>query len=154
MLDEVLATLFERGEILLGVRVGQGLSRSHLGSSTVHLQRTSRRDDDDSIRRETTDTALDVAELLHAHVRAEAALGEDVPDAVGRVALFDACELERDAVGEGELLSETRQSVANVRSKGTYVAGKILALAQDDFVRLELLLKCCEKSFAGFVIRL
>jgi hypothetical protein len=56
----------------------------------VHLQRSRSRNDDSSIGLKAADPTLDVAELLHAHVCSEPALGEHVPDMVGGVALFNA----------------------------------------------------------------
>ena len=100
MLDEVLATFLERDEIFLGVCVGQRLAGRDLGSSTVHLECTSCSDNDDGVGSEAADTALDVAELLHAHVRAEPALGEDETGGGGCVAWFCPGELECDLVGE------------------------------------------------------
>ena len=82
VLRQVLATLLESHEVLLGVRLVQRLAGRHVGSTTVHLQGTSGSDDDGTVGLETTDAALDVAELLHAHVRTEATLRKHVSNAV------------------------------------------------------------------------
>ena len=82
MLLQVLASLFQSDEILLGVRVVQGLSGGDIRTSAVHLQGSSGGDDDRSIGVETTDTALDVAKLLHAHVGAETALRQNIANTV------------------------------------------------------------------------
>lgn len=52
------------------------------------------------IRHEPTDTALDIAELLHSHVRAKATLCEDIPNAIGAITLISASKLERDTVSK------------------------------------------------------
>lgn len=82
VLLQVLASLLQRDEVLLGVRVVQRLSGGDVGATSVHLQSASSGNDDGSIGFESTDTTLNVAELLHAHVGAETALGQDVADAV------------------------------------------------------------------------
>src|SRR5207248_5955783 len=60
-----------------------------VGIAAVVLQRLHRRDEHGRARAQLPDTADDVEELLHSHVRAEAALGDD-----------DVAELERDALGD------------------------------------------------------
>ena len=60
----------------------------------VVLQRLHRRDEHDRIGPEVAEPADDVEELLHAHVGAEAALGDDV---VG--------ELQGDAVGDDRVVA-------------------------------------------------
>ncbi len=82
VLLQVLASLFQSNEILLGIRVVQGLSGGDVGTSAVHLEGASSGDDDSRVGVETTDTALDVAELLHAHVGAETALCQNIANAV------------------------------------------------------------------------
>ena len=100
VLREVLAALLESDEVLLRVRVVERLARRYVGSSTVHLQRAGRCDDDRRVGGQAADAALDVAELLHTHIGAETTLGEHVPDAIRRVTLLSTRKLERDTVGE------------------------------------------------------
>jgi len=66
----------------------------------VHLQRTGGGDDHHGIWGEATNSAFDVAELLHTHVGSEASLCEDVPT-TGRVfTLLSPRELQGHAVGK------------------------------------------------------
>lgn len=115
MPDQVLAPFLQRTQVLLGIRVVQRLAGRDVRSTAVHLQGTRRSNNDDSVGLETAHATLDVAELLHAHVRAETTLSEDVPHAVGLVSLFSTCKLERHAVCE-----DGRVSVGDV-GEGTGV---------------------------------
>lgn len=63
VLAEVDAALLERLEVLVEVRVGQGLSGRDLGSSSVHLECSDGGHEDDGVGLEAGDSALDVAEL-------------------------------------------------------------------------------------------
>ena len=65
------------------------LAGHHVAHATVHLERADRRDDDRSGWPDARQPALDVDELLEAHVRAKAGLGHDRVD-----------QLERDAIGD------------------------------------------------------
>jgi len=76
----------------------QHLSGGDLRSSTMHLQRTSGSDDNHSVWSETTDPALDIAELLHTHIGPEASFCEDVPTTRRVFALLSPRELEGNAV--------------------------------------------------------
>ena len=78
----------------------QGFSWCNIGSSAMHLKGTGSCNNDSSIGLEPAGSAFDVAELLHAHVGAEATLSENVSSTAGFVAFFCACELERNAVSE------------------------------------------------------
>ena len=91
-----------------------------LGLASVVLQRADRRHHDDRAGHEPADAADDVEELLHPHVRAEAALGHHV-----------VAELEADAVGD--------QRVVPVRDVGERAAvdQSRLALERLDQVGLE-----------------
>lgn len=115
MPDQVLTTFLQRAQVLLRVRVVQRLAGRDVRSTAVHLQGTRRSNNDDSVGLETAHATLDVAELLHAHVRAETTFSEDVPHAVGLVSLFSACKFERHAIGE-----DGRVSVSDV-GEGTGV---------------------------------
>lgn len=100
VLHKVLAALLEGDEIFLGVRVVQGLAGRDVGASAVHLECARGGDDDDGIGGKTAHAALDVAELFHAHVGAEATLGEHVSGTGRVVTLLCARELKCDAVSE------------------------------------------------------
>ena len=95
-----------------------------LGIAAVVLQRLHRRDEDDRARREVADAADDVHELLHAHVGAEAGLGDD-----------DVAELQRDAVGDERVVA-----VRDVRERPA-VHERGLALERLHEVRLDRLLQ-------------
>ena len=100
MLHEVLATLLQCLQVLFRVRLMKRFAGRDVRTTAMHLQCTGRRDDHHCVRLQAAGAALDVAELLHAHVRAEAAFGEHVADARGLVTLLGTRELQRDAVGE------------------------------------------------------
>lgn len=100
VLHEVLAALLKGDEILLGVRVMQGLAGRDVWASAVHLEGARGGDDDDGIGGETAHAALDVAEFLHAHVGAEATFGEHVSGTGRVIALLCARELKCDAVSK------------------------------------------------------
>src|SRR5205814_7256758 len=87
--------------------------------SAVVLERTYGRDEDDRARREVPDAADDVQELLHPHVRAEPALGDDV-----------VAELLPHEVGDERVVA-----VRDVR-EGAAVDERRLALERLDEVRL------------------
>ena len=92
--------------------------------AAVVLERARRRDEHDRARTELADPADDVEELLHAHVRAEAALGDDV-----------VAELERDAVGDERVVA-----VGDVRER-TAMDERRLPLERLDEIRLERVLQ-------------
>ena len=81
------------------------------------LQRPHRRDEHDRARAQAADAAGDVEELLHAHVRGEAGLGDDVlaelePDAVGDERVVAVRDVrERPAVDERRLTLERLHEV-------------------------------------------
>mmetsp|Transcript_120999 Transcript_120999/g.338781 ORF Transcript_120999/g.338781 Transcript_120999/m.338781 type:complete len:416 (+) Transcript_120999:830-2077(+) len=78
--DEVRAPLLHEGDVLLGVLLAQRLAGHDLrGLATVQLQGADGADDDRAVRLEPAVVALDVEELLSAHVSAEARLCEHVP---------------------------------------------------------------------------
>ena len=93
-----------------------------LGVASVMLERLRRRDDDGHGRNEARGAAHDVDELLEAHVRPEAALGDDV-----------VAELEPELVGE--------HGVVPVRDVGERAAmhDRRLTLERLDEVRLDRL---------------
>lgn len=64
--DQVRATLLEDFEILFEVDLGKRLSWSHLRAASVHLESSDRRNDDDSVWLQATNSTLYVAELFHA----------------------------------------------------------------------------------------
>lgn len=82
VLDQILTSLLESNQILLGVSIRKRLSRGNLGSTTVHLEGTCGSYDNSGIRFEPTHTAFNIAEFLHAHVGTETAFGEDVADTI------------------------------------------------------------------------
>ena len=100
MLRKVLTPFLKNLQVLRRVCLMERFARCDLRSASMHLERASGSDDDGRVGFQTANAALDVAELLHTHVGAEPALGEDVPDAVGGVAVFGTGEFERDAVSE------------------------------------------------------
>lgn len=59
----------------------------------MHLQGTGGGDDNHSVRGKATDSALDIAELLHAHVGSESSFREDVPPTRRVLAFLSSCEL-------------------------------------------------------------
>ncbi|GFZ51903.1 hypothetical protein JCM24511_09672 [Saitozyma sp. JCM 24511] len=115
VLAEVGASLLEQVEVLLGVNRVEGLAGRHRGTATVHLEGSDGRDEDHGVGAEARHAGLDVAELLHADVRTEASLGDDVTAARRVVALLDTGELECDAVRD-----DGRVAVRDV-GKGTGV---------------------------------
>ena len=95
-----------------------------VGIAAVVLERLDRRDEHDRARPQVAGAADDVEELLHAHVGAEAALGDDV-----------VAELERDAVGDERVVA-----VRDVRERPA-VDERRLALERLHEVRLDRLLE-------------
>ena len=87
-------------------------------------QRSHGRDEHDRARGDRPDPADDVEELLHAHVRAETGLGDDV-----------VAELQADEVGD-----ERRVPVGDVRERPA-VDERRLALERLDEVRLDRVLE-------------
>ena len=98
--NQVLASLPENLQVFLGVRLMQHLSRGDLRTSAMHLQRTGSSDDNHSIWGKATDSALDIAELLHTHVGPKAPFCEDVPATRRVFALLSPGELQGNAVGK------------------------------------------------------
>ena len=90
----------------------------------VVLERPRGSDEHDRARAEPTRPADDVEELLHAHVRAEAALGDDV-----------ITELERDAVCDERVVA-----VGDIRERAA-VNERRLPLERLDEVRLQRVLQ-------------
>ena len=109
------------GEVL---RADLDRVETSVGIAGVVLERTNRRDEHDRARPQAADAAGDVEELLHAHVRGEAGLGDDV-----------VAELERDAVGDERVVA-----VRDVRERPAVDEGR-LALERLDEVRLDRLLE-------------
>ena len=109
MLHQVLASFFQRTQVLLGVRIMQRFTRGNIRSTAMHLQSAGGRDNDYSIGLETTDTTLDVAELFHSHVSTKTTLREDVSNAIGLIAFLDTCKFECYTVSE-----DGRVAVRNV----------------------------------------
>ena len=103
-----------------------GLDRVHAAVriARVMLERLDRRDEHDRVGPQVAEPADDVEELLHAHVGAEAALGDDV---VG--------ELEGDAVGDDRVVA-----VRDVRERAA-VDERRLPLQRLHEVRLDRLLE-------------
>lgn len=100
MLRKILTALLERLQVFLQVSLMERLARCNVRSSTMHLQRAGGSNYNSRIGCKTTDTALDVAEFLHAHVSAESAFGEDEAFAGGIVAGFGTCQFESNTVCE------------------------------------------------------
>ena len=88
MLDQVGAAALDAVRVLLLERRVERLAGNDVAHAAVHLERPDRGHDHGRRRSQAGQAALDVDELLEAHVRAEARFGHDRVD-----------ELERDAVG-------------------------------------------------------
>ncbi len=103
-----------------------GLDRlgAPVGIATVVLERLHRGHEHDGTRRQLAHPADDVEELLHAHVGAEARLGDD-----------DVAELERDTVGDEGVVA-----VRDVREGAAVDEGR-LSLECLDEVRLDRVLQ-------------
>ena len=95
-----------------------------VGIAAVMLERLGGRDEHDGARAEPARAADDVQELLHAHVRAEARLRDDV-----------VAELQRDEVGDERVVA-----VRDVRERAA-VDERRLTLERLDEVRLERVLE-------------
>ena len=94
MFGKVLASFLQSNQVLFGVGVVQRFAGGHIGTTAVHLQSSSRCNDDDSIRSQSTDTAFNIAELLHAHIGSETAFGQDISSIFFGIALFGTSKLE------------------------------------------------------------
>ena len=98
-------------------RAGLDLGHASVEIAAVVLQRSHRRDEHDRARSQVADAAGDVEELLHAHVRGEAGLGDEVlaeldPDAIGDERVVAVRDVrERAAVDEGRLTFERLHEV-------------------------------------------
>lgn len=100
MLSQVLASLLENFQVLLGIRFVQRLSRGNLWPPTMHLQRTGGGDDDHSGWGKATNSAFDVAKLLHTHVSPEASFRKDIPSTRRLFALLSSREFQSNTVSE------------------------------------------------------
>lgn len=103
--NEVLASFFECDQILFGVCLMQRLSGGHIRASSMHLQCSCRSDYDRSIRTESANTTLDVAEFFHAHVGAESTFSQDIADAIRRVTFLGTCKFESNTISENRWVS-------------------------------------------------
>lgn len=112
MLDQVLRPLLQRHQIFLRIRIRQRLPRRHLRSTPMHLQRPRRRHNDNRVRRKARNSALNVAELLHAHIRTESTLSQDIANTVGRITLLRTRKLQRHPVRQ-----DRRVSMRDVRER-------------------------------------
>src|SRR5262249_6395239 len=90
----------DRGRVVLEQRGVQRLAGPDLAHATVQLHRADGGDDDRRVRGEAGGAALDVEELLCAHLRAEAGLGDDEGGSGQRVRVGD------DGVGAGGDVAE------------------------------------------------
>ena len=145
---DVLDVLREVGNALLE-RCHVDLAEFLLVEAAVHLERADRRDDDDGIRFQAGEAALDIEELLGAEVRAEACLRDDVIGELQReLRRHDAVAAmgdirERAAVDEGRcafeclhevrldgILEEQRQSACHIELFGA--DGTAFAAVADD----------------------
>lgn len=102
---QIFTPLLQYFQILRRVRFRQRSTRDNVWSTTVHLQRASRRNNDRRVRLEAAHATFDVAELLQAHVSAEASLSENVADVVGGVTFLCAGELQSNLVGENRRIA-------------------------------------------------
>jgi hypothetical protein len=109
VLGQVAAALLQQRDVLFQVGLVQRPAGADLGAAAVHLQRPDRGHDHDAVGHQTRGAALDVEELLHAAVRAEAALGNDV---IG--------QLQGDAVGDDRAvaLGDVRERPGVHESRG------------------------------------
>ena len=112
-----------------------------VGVAAVVLERADGGDEDDGARRKPADAADDVEELLHAHVRAEAALGDHV---VRELEADQVCDQrvvavrdvrERAAVDEGRLALQGLHEVwpDGVLEEDGHRAGGLQLLRLDRF---------------------
>lgn len=76
----------------------QGLAGRHFRATSVHFERSRCRDNHNGVGIQPANAALDVAELLHAHVGTEAAFSEHVANALWAVALLGPGQFQGDLV--------------------------------------------------------
>ena len=100
MLRKVLTSFLKNLQVLRRVCLMEWFARRDLWSTSMHLECASGSDDDGCVGFQTANAALDVAELLHAHICAEPAFSEYVAHTFRPVSQLGACELESDAVRE------------------------------------------------------
>ncbi len=105
---QVLRTLSHRVHVLFGEGRVQRLAGDDSTDTTVHLESADRRHHDRGVGPEPALAALDVEELLRAHVRTEAGLGAG-----------DLARGEREPVGQDRVVS-----VSNVRERAAVDEGR------------------------------
>ena len=105
MFDQVLAAFFQSHQVLVSVSLMERLARSYVWTTAMHFQRASSGDDNSSIRLETADATLDVAELFHTHVGTESTFSENIANTVRRISSFRSSELQRYTVSENGRVS-------------------------------------------------
>lgn len=127
-LDDVLDVLLhvaqalgEELEVLLDVLLLESLAGLDLGAASVHLHGTNGGDEDDAVRSEAALSALDVEELLHANIGAEASLGDDVAvlaDELEGDLISDDGGVAVGDVGEGTGVDEDGSSLDGLHEGG------------------------------------
>mmetsp|Transcript_11385 Transcript_11385/g.28836 ORF Transcript_11385/g.28836 Transcript_11385/m.28836 type:complete len:315 (+) Transcript_11385:1094-2038(+) len=108
-------------DILALVRVVESLTRDDGWAAAVHLQRTHRRNDHRAVWIDAAVPALDVAELLHSNVRAEASLGDDisvVAHSPERNLIRDDRAVSVRDVREGPCVHEHGRSLERLHERG------------------------------------
>ena len=109
MFHQILASFLQSHEVLLGVSRMQWLPRNHVRTATMHLKGTSSSNNDNSVGSQATNTALDVAELLHAHIGSESGFSDHIAFTIRRITLL------RSSQFQGYSISKNRRvSVRNV----------------------------------------
>ena len=101
MVEQVLGTLLQQAQVLLGVLLRQRTSSHHGGAAAVHLQCADGRHQDGDIGGEAGQTALHVPELLKADVGGEAGLRDMVVEQLQSQPVADDGGLADGDVGEG-----------------------------------------------------
>lgn len=120
VLAEIFTSLLERDQILLQVGIVQWFSGSHVRCSAVHLERASGRNNDlhisafsspglfryddnttySGVWDKPAHSALDVAELLHAHVGTKSTLSKYITFMIRPFSFLRSRKFERNAVGK------------------------------------------------------
>jgi hypothetical protein len=90
----------------------ESLAGCNFRRATMHFKGTRCCDNDGGVGFEPTDTALDIAELLHPHVGTESTFSENVTFTVGGFSLFRPSEFQSHTVRQNG-----RVSMSDVRER-------------------------------------
>ena len=115
--EEVVATLLQELEVLRRVHGVEREARLHRRRAAVRLEGADRRDEDDAVGLVARAAALDVPELLEAHVRGEAALRDDIVAKRAREPVRDHGVLPDCDVGERSRVNEHRLSLDGLHQR-------------------------------------